>query len=122
MAENPSKILFNGLPIIDVRSPSEFEKGHVLGAQSLPLFSDEERHEVGLLYKTKGQEEAIKLGLDFVGPKMSSFIDQANEIAPDRALNIYFPFSSQKYICIQKHKQPLASLSLILLKLEKINF
>ena len=89
MAENPSKILFNGLPIIDVRSPSEFEKGHVLGAQSLPLFSDEERHEVGLLYKTKGQEEAIKLGLDFVGPKMSSFIDQANEIAPDRALNIY---------------------------------
>lgn len=89
MSEKPSKILFNGLPTIDVRSPSEFEKGHAVGAHSLPLFSDKERHDVGLLYKTKGQEDAIKIGLDFVGPKMSSFIEKANEIAPNRELNIY---------------------------------
>lgn len=89
MAQKPSETLFNGLPTIDVRSPAEYEKGHVFGAVSMPLFSNEERHEVGLMYKTKGQQEAIKVGLDLVGPKMSSFIDQAKEIAPQGELNIY---------------------------------
>ena len=89
MPENPSDLLFNKLPIIDVRSPGEFAKGHVAGAVSMPLFSDEEGHEVGLCYKTKGQEAAIKMGLDFVGPKMSGFIDEANRIAPNRQLNMY---------------------------------
>jgi len=89
MPKKPSEILFNGLPTIDVRSPGEYEKGHVEGAKSLTIFSDKERHDVGLLYKTKGQEDAIKLGLDCVGPKMSSFIEKANEIAPNRELNVY---------------------------------
>jgi tRNA 2-selenouridine synthase len=35
--------------IIDVRSPAEFEKDHIPGAINLPVLSDEERHEVGLL-------------------------------------------------------------------------
>jgi len=32
-----------GLPIIDVRSPGEFEKGHIPDANHLPLFSIKER-------------------------------------------------------------------------------
>ncbi|MCK9629437.1 MAG: rhodanese-like domain-containing protein [Bacteroidales bacterium] len=31
------------LPIIDVRSPGEFEHAHIPGALSLPLFSDIEK-------------------------------------------------------------------------------
>lgn len=36
--------------LIDVRSPSEFEAGHIPGARNLPLFSDNERAEIGTRY------------------------------------------------------------------------
>jgi tRNA 2-selenouridine synthase len=68
------------VPLLDVRSPSEFMAGHIPGAENLPLFSDEERAEVGTLYKQAGREAAIKRGLDIVGPKMSSFITQAESL------------------------------------------
>ncbi|MEK7253571.1 MAG: rhodanese-like domain-containing protein, partial [Bacteroidota bacterium] len=52
------------LPLLDVRSPSEFAHGHIPGASNLPLFSDEERAEVGTLYKQVNQEQAFLRGLD----------------------------------------------------------
>ncbi|MGV9013571.1 MAG: rhodanese-like domain-containing protein [Flavobacteriales bacterium] len=58
-----------GLPVIDVRSPGEFKQGHIPGAHSLPLFSNEERAVVGTLYKKKGRDEALLEGLRIVGPK-----------------------------------------------------
>lgn len=64
-------------PIIDVRSPGEYDKGHIPGAISIPLFTNEERAAVGTLYKQRGQHVAIKEGLKIVGPKMVSFIEQA---------------------------------------------
>lgn len=36
--------------IIDVRAPLEFQEDHLPGAINLPVLSDEERHEVGLLH------------------------------------------------------------------------
>lgn len=36
-----------GVPILDVRSPGEYDKGHIPGAHSLPLFDNEERANVG---------------------------------------------------------------------------
>ena len=38
-------------PIIDVRSPVEYTKGHVPSAVNLPLFTDEERATIGTFYK-----------------------------------------------------------------------
>ena len=32
-----------GKPIIDVRSPAEFNQAHITGAINLPLFTDDER-------------------------------------------------------------------------------
>lgn len=69
-----------GLPIVDVRSPGEFAKGHIPRAVSIPLFTNEERAVVGTLYKQRGQQEAIKKGLSIVGPKMVGFIEQAEAI------------------------------------------
>ncbi len=68
------------IPIIDVRSPGEFHKGHIPGAKSIPLFTNEERALVGTLYKQQGQKFAIKKGLKIVGPKMVDFINQAEAI------------------------------------------
>lgn len=59
-------------PLFDVRSPREFAQGRLPGATNLPLFSDQERAEVGTLYKKAGAQEALLLGLRFVGPKLES--------------------------------------------------
>lgn len=63
-------------PIFDARTPSEFDDGHIPGAINLPLFSDEERAEVGTLYKQQGRRDAILHGLDVVGPKMRWLVEQ----------------------------------------------
>lgn len=70
------------LPIIDVRSPAEFEKGHIPGAVNIPLFSDQERAHVGTVYKMQSQEAAITLGHTYVTPKLDYFIFRSFEVAP----------------------------------------
>jgi len=77
------------LPLIDVRSPKEFMKGHIPGAYNIPLFSDEERSVVGTLFKNQSQEEAIKAGYEFVKPKLSDFIKKSKELAPQNKVAIY---------------------------------
>ena len=76
--------LARSLPVFDVRSPAEFEKGHFPGAFNLPLFSNEEREAIGKTYKRVGKEAAMLEGLDFVGPRMRQLIDIVVENAPAR--------------------------------------
>lgn len=59
------------LPVIDVRSPSEFQQGHIPGAFNIPLFDDQERKKVGTLYKQVNREAAIFTGLEFIGKKLA---------------------------------------------------
>ncbi len=77
------------IKIIDVRSPKEFAQGHIPGAYNLPLFSDDERALVGTCYKQKGREPAIKIGLEIVGPKMASFVEDASKIAPAKKILLH---------------------------------
>jgi tRNA 2-selenouridine synthase len=67
------------VPILDVRSPGEFVQGHIQGSHSFPLFTNEERAEVGTLYKQEGRNEAVLRGLEIVGPKMADFIREAKK-------------------------------------------
>jgi tRNA 2-selenouridine synthase len=75
--------------LIDVRTPAEFAKGHIPAAHNLPLFSNAERAEVGTLYKQKSPEAALLKGLEIVGPKMRSFVEEAREIAPERQVVVH---------------------------------
>lgn len=59
-------------PLVDVRSPAEFAKGHWPGAINVPLFTDAERAAVGTAYKQKGRLPAVHLGLEITGPKLSA--------------------------------------------------
>ena len=59
-------------PIFDVRSPCEYSAGHIPGSFSLPLFTDEERALVGTVYKQRGHDVAVQVGLEAVGPKLGS--------------------------------------------------
>jgi tRNA 2-selenouridine synthase len=70
-------------PLIDVRSPGEFEQGHIPDAYNIPLFSNEERAHVGTVYKQRSKEKAIELGYEYVTPKFQWFVDEANKLAPD---------------------------------------
>jgi tRNA 2-selenouridine synthase len=70
--------------VIDVRSPGEYKHAHIPGAYSLPLFSDEERKIVGTAYKQESREKAIKIGLDFFGPKMKKMIEEVEGILAEK--------------------------------------
>ena len=74
------KHLMDAYPVLDVRSPAEYQHGHVPGAISMPLFSDRERAQIGKVYKSQGKRDAIKVGLDLVGPKMSYLVGQAESL------------------------------------------
>ncbi|GAC1303068.1 MAG: tRNA 2-selenouridine(34) synthase MnmH [Mucilaginibacter sp.] len=77
------------IPVIDVRTPAEFEQGHFCGAYNIPLFTNDERVQVGTTYKQTGREQAILLGFDLVGPKWSGFIKQALEISPGKKVALH---------------------------------
>lgn len=67
-------------PVIDVRSPGEFNHAHIPGAHSMPLFTDEERKVVGTTYKQQSREAAIKIGLDYFGPKMRKMVEEVESL------------------------------------------
>ena len=68
--------------LVDVRSPAEYQQGHIPGAFNLPLFDDRERAAVGTTYANQGKDAAIHLGLELTGPKLTHFVQKAREIAP----------------------------------------
>lgn len=77
------------IPVIDVRTPSEFEKGHMPSALNIPLFSDEERAQVGTSYKKKGRTEAVLEGLELIGPRLREIAQKGLESAGNRQLLLY---------------------------------
>jgi tRNA 2-selenouridine synthase len=79
----------DALPVADVRTPAEFTHGHIPGAINLPLFTNDERINVGTTYKQKGREAAILLGFDLTGPKWSGFIREALQIAPAKKIALH---------------------------------
>jgi tRNA 2-selenouridine synthase len=80
---------FNHYPIIDVRSPGEFDKGHIPGAVNIPLFNNQERAHVGTVYKQEGKEKAIEVGYVYVTPKLNAFIEQSRQVAPDKKVVVH---------------------------------
>ena len=68
-------------PLVDVRSPAEFKRGHIPRACNLPLFDDGQRAQVGIAYKKLGREQAILCGLELAGPHLPNIAKQLREIA-----------------------------------------
>ncbi len=66
------------MTLIDVRSPSEFAKGHIPGARNTPLLSDADRVAVGTTYKQVGRREAFALGLELVAPNVAPLLAEVS--------------------------------------------
>ncbi|MCG8411017.1 MAG: tRNA 2-selenouridine(34) synthase MnmH [Bacteroidales bacterium] len=81
--------LSQNIPVVDVRSPGEFELGHIPGAYNIPIFTNEERAIVGTIYKKQGKEPAVFQGLDIVGLKLRLFAEKAKEIAKDNQILVH---------------------------------
>ncbi|RXQ94942.1 tRNA 2-selenouridine(34) synthase MnmH [Ancylomarina salipaludis] len=77
------------IPIIDVRTPAEFEQGHIPGAINIPIFTNEERAQVGTKYKRSSKDAAVLLGLELVGPKLAVFVRRAKKIAVEGEILIH---------------------------------
>lgn len=76
-------------PILDVRAPAEYAQGHIPGAISLPLFTDEERARIGTMYKQVSPDKAVLLGLDFFGPKLRTLAEQARQMALGQEVRLH---------------------------------
>ncbi len=62
-------------PVLDVRSPSEYQHAHIPSAWSLPIFSDEQRAEIGTAYKKVSRADAIKIGFKHFGLQLNKYIE-----------------------------------------------
>ena len=71
-------------PLIDVRSPGEYYKGNLPNSINIPLFDNEERSIIGVIYKNYGREKAVIKGLEFVSNKIDTMVDNLIEV-----LNFY---------------------------------
>ena len=61
--------------LIDVRSPAEFAEDHVPGAINLPALSNEQRAEVGTIYKQISAFDGRKIGAGMVIRNVADHID-----------------------------------------------
>lgn len=77
------------IPVIDVRSPQEFNAGHIPGAINIPLFDDLERAVVGTKYKKEGRMSAILEGLKLTGTTMHLKLSRAAAITSDGKLLVH---------------------------------
>ncbi|MDA9728862.1 tRNA 2-selenouridine(34) synthase MnmH [Prochlorococcus sp. AH-736-N17] len=62
-------------PLIDVRSPGEYYKGHMPNSINIPLFDNDERSIIGTIYKNEGRKNAVLEGLKFFEKKLDSLLD-----------------------------------------------
>ncbi|MDW8433293.1 MAG: tRNA 2-selenouridine(34) synthase MnmH [Aquificaceae bacterium] len=60
--------------LVDIRSPSEYEEFHVPGAVNVPLFEDEEKRLIGIVYRGEGVERAKELGYEIAWKKLEGFL------------------------------------------------
>ncbi len=79
----------SGRLVVDVRSPGEYAQGHIPGAVNIPLFSDEERVDVGTRYKQINREAALHRGLEYVGSRLVSYLKDLGRLTPSKAVLLY---------------------------------
>ena len=61
--------------VIDVRSPAEFALDHIPGSVNYPVLSNEERIQIGTLYKQVSPFAAKKLGAAFVSRNIANHLE-----------------------------------------------
>lgn len=69
-----------GVLFIDVRTPEEYSIDSITGAINIPLFTNEERKEIGTVYKQVSKREAIGLGYKYGGARLRDYFKFVQEM------------------------------------------
>lgn len=75
---------------IDVRSQKEFKDGAIPNAINIPILDDEERRIVGTAYKQLSKNDARRLGLEFVSPKLLELFDKIIELKKEESYLVVY--------------------------------
>jgi len=81
-------LLSTHLPV-DVRTPLEYAEDHIPGAINVPLLSNEERVEIGTLYKESGSFAARNRGLELTAHRMPAMVAAIAGAAAGRPILVY---------------------------------
>ncbi|MFW6450296.1 MAG: tRNA 2-selenouridine(34) synthase MnmH [Nanoarchaeota archaeon] len=73
--------------IVDTRSPAEFEHDHIPNAINIPIFENNERHEIGKLYKAD-QQKAFDLGIEYYSKKIPNLVKDIQKL-PYKNIVVY---------------------------------
>ena len=61
-----ANLFITDIPLLDILSPKEFNRGSFPNATNLPLLTDGERAAIGIRYKKAGAKAAISLGYELI--------------------------------------------------------
>jgi len=75
--------------IIDARTPLEFSEDHIPGAHNVPLLTNEERVEIGTLYKQQGPHVARIRGMELTAPRFPAIMHEIADLAAGRPILVY---------------------------------
>jgi tRNA 2-selenouridine synthase len=84
-----SEALIDSHLLVDVRTPLEFEEDHLPGAVNVPLLDNDERVEIGILYKQQGPHLARLRGLEMTAARFPALVKSIADLAGNRPILVY---------------------------------
>jgi tRNA 2-selenouridine synthase len=75
--------------LVDVRTPLEYEEDHLPGAINVPLLTNEERVEIGILHKETGPHAARRRGLELTAHRFPQMVEEIAIAAAGRPILVY---------------------------------
>lgn len=86
---NFNETLLDSHLVVDVRTPLEYEEDCIPGAINIPLLTNEERVEIGILHKQTGPQAARKRGLELTAPRFPQIVSEIDSAAAGRPILVY---------------------------------
>lgn len=74
---------------VDVRTPDEWADGNIPGSINIPIFTNEERAEIGYIYKQVNHKLARDRGIEIVAPKLPTLIKEIEELTHEGKVIVY---------------------------------
>lgn len=75
--------------VVDVRTPLEYEEDCIPGAINVPLLTNDERVEIGILHKQAGPKSARRRGLELTAPRFPRIVSEIDSAAAGRPILVY---------------------------------
>ncbi len=75
--------------VVDARTPLEYAEDHLPGAINVPLLSNDERVEIGILHKETGPHAARRRGLELTAQRFPAMVEEIAAAAAGRPILVY---------------------------------